>query len=54
MERWRYRIQPGMDAEMLSLMREIDATETQQLLNLENNIKIVAQRLRKTGFHELT
>ncbi|MDG2285451.1 MAG: hypothetical protein P8N43_07965 [Alphaproteobacteria bacterium] len=46
-EKWRYRMHPGMDAEMLSFMREIDATETQRLVDLEESMKIVAERLRR-------
>jgi hypothetical protein len=45
-ERWRYRVLPGMDPEMLSLMREIDATEARQLEKLQDRMSIVASRLR--------
>lgn len=45
-ERWRYRILPAMDPEMLSLMREIDATEAEKLEKLQDNMAMVAKRLR--------
>ena len=45
-ERWRYRILPAMDPEMLSLMREIDTTEARHLEKLQNSMSIVARRLR--------
>jgi hypothetical protein len=45
-ERWRYRILPAMDAEMLSLMREIDAAEARELEKLQDSVGIIAKRLR--------
>lgn len=51
-ERWRYRILPGMDPEMLSLMREIDATEARLLENLQDSMKIVTNRLRSINWDD--
>jgi hypothetical protein len=51
-ERWRYRVHPGMDAEMLSLMREIDATEARQLEKLQENMAIITDRLRAVRFDD--
>jgi hypothetical protein len=47
-ERWRYRILPGMDPEMLSLMREIDAAEADQLEALQHSMGVITNRLRAT------
>ena len=47
-ERWRYRMYPEMDSEMLVLMGEIDAAETRQLEHLQDKMKVVAERLRST------
>ncbi len=45
-ERWRYRILPVMDEEMLSLMREIDTAESRELETLGHRIELIAERLR--------
>lgn len=45
LERWRYRVLPGMDPEMLSLMGEIDATEARELEGLQESMGQVTKRL---------
>ena len=51
-ERWRYRVYPGMDAEMLSRMREIDAAEARQLEKLQESMAVITDRLRAVQFDE--
>jgi hypothetical protein len=51
-ERWRYRVLPTMDPEMLSLMREIDAAEAMQLAALGERVERVTERLRAIDWED--
>lgn len=51
-ERWRYRILPAMDGEMLGLMREIDAAEARQIENLSDRVSLIADRLRAVEWED--
>lgn len=51
-ERWRYQVLPAMDAEMISLMREIDTTEALELEALGERVERVVERLRAVEWEE--
>jgi len=51
-ESWRYRLQPGMDREMLALMREIDAREVMQLEQIQTRIESALEILRAKALDE--
>lgn len=51
-ERWRYQVLPAMDAEMVSLMRDIDAAEALEIEALSDRVERVAQRLRAVDWEE--
>lgn len=51
-ERWRYQVLPAMDAEMLALMKEIDAAEALEIEALSDHVERVASRLRAVEWEE--